>query len=542
MAVTLDSPANENPRTHSIPRIKDLATGISHTALLVRWRWRLVRNGRTRVFMVVGAIFAFGMLFAASSIGEMIRLIAERNSRETAAGDFAIGYLVAFSRGDFGGIAAFALGTAIAASIFGPLTGSSNLTLAPTEDLSTLHLHRLHRYFDSLILQAFSTIGALQLLSLTTVASLLTMDGNNRAYALLLTWSIWIALVFLTTVEGWLIEIVYRKYRMRLRFVLGGILATLIGVAIWFDPNNGSTFFGVGVYYSNALQGELLSIPTWIPFAGVLAIVTILGFIGASLCNFALNKPSAPTRGSTSVSGKRLPRIRISKNPTVALYQVILTQMSRTQAVARPIAVVFLLSIPAVWFTKGSFEVMTTLVLATPLAIVLGWTANALGVLGPGMTWLLSLPNTVRNIPGAIAGTSLGVIFIIFIAAWIPVTIIGRTTWLQVVSTGSAITITSFMMTRSGLSKAIHRPFLARLGSTRGDSIIPPLTAVTYTARFALFSGMLGIIVMSFDNVPLQWAVAGVFVSWSGFRYLMVKRSWANRSRQAQVTAVVATG
>jgi hypothetical protein len=157
------------------------------------------------------------------------------------------------------------------------------------------------------------------------------------------------------------------------------------------------------------------------------------------------------------------------------------------------------------------------------------------------MTWLLSLPNTVRNIPGVIASTSLGIVFIIFVAAWIPATIVGRTTWLQVASTGSALTITAVMMTRSGLSKAIHRPFLARL-STRGDSIVPPLTAVNYTVRFALFSGMLGIIVMTLDNIPLQWAIAGIFVSWSGLRYLMVKRSWANRSRQAQVTAVVAAG
>jgi hypothetical protein len=491
--------------------------------------------------MAIGAIAAFAMLFAASSIGEMIRLVAEMNSRETAAGDFAIGYLVAFSRGDFGGIAAFALGTAIAASIFGPLTGSSNLALAPAEDLSTLHLHKLHRYFDSLILQAFSTIGALQLLSLTTVASLLTMDGNNRPYALALTWTIWISLVVLTTLEGWLIEIVYREYGMKLRFILGGLLSIVIGVIIWFDPNHGSTFFGVGVYYSNALQGELASIPAWLPFSGVFIAIMLLGFVGATLCNVALNKPSIPGKDSTSTNGKRLPHLRVSNRPTVALYQVVLAQMFRTQTVARPIAVVFLLSIPAVWFTKGSLEVMTTLVLATPLAIVLGWTANALGVLGPGMTWLLSLPNTVRNIPGVIASTSLGIVFIIFVAAWIPATIVGRTTWLQVASTGSALTITAVMMTRSGLSKAIHRPFLARL-STRGDSIVPPLTAVNYTVRFALFSGMLGIIVMTLDNIPLQWAIAGIFVSWSGLRYLMVKRSWANRSRQAQVTAVVAAG
>lgn len=524
-----------------IPSASDLTTALAHTTLLVRWRWRLVRNGRAKALMITGALLAFLMLFMASSLGELVRWLAESaEARDTAAGDFAVGYLVAFKNGNFGSMAAFALGTAVAASIFGPLTGSANLSLAPAEDLSTLRLHRLHRYFDSLILQAFSTIGALQLLSLTTVASLLTMDGANRAYALLLTWSAWLVLVFLTTAEGWVIETVYRRYGMRLRFILGSVLAAIVAAAIWFDPDHGTTFFGVGVHYASALQGDINAIPVWAPFAICLAAVAALAFAGSVLCNAALNRPAAPARTANGKTGL-LARIGMSSNPNIALTQMTFKQMFRTQAVARPIIVVLAMAIPAVWITRASVEASTTLVLATPLAVALGWTANAFGVFGPGMTWLQSLPKVSRRLPAMIFGTSIATVAVIFLISWLPALLLGRIEPLKFGAAAAGMAVATLMMTRSGLSKAIHKPHLARLG-TRGDAIVPPLTAINYTMRFALFSGQLGILVFSQDRIWLQWLCVLGFTVWVGVRFWTVQRSWANRSRQAQLTAIVAAG
>jgi hypothetical protein len=513
----------------------DLRTAAGHTLLLARMRWRMVRTTGARVSMFVGLLVLFAMLYGASNIGQIIIYIAETDGGRTAAGIFAQQYITAFTRGDFGSLAAVALGSALAASLFSPLTGAANLSLASPEDLSTLRLHRLHRYFDSVTLQAFSTIGLLQMLALTTVASLLTLDGEGRGYALLLSWAAWGVLVPLTVAEAWAIEITYRKYGIRTRRVLGAIVLLAISVAIIVDPRHGTTLFGFGELYAALLQGEA-GAPWWLPFAVAAGMASVVIVGGLRLCQVALGYQAVPT----AAKGERRARA-LSKSEPVMLAQILLRQMWRTQEVARPVFVIVFLGIPAAWFTRGSETAMLTMVIAIPLAVALAWTVNVFGIIGPGMTWLGSQPNTLRRMLDLAFAVHISVSMGISLLVWVPPTLVG---WVSAEDAGQVLAgtlVATVLVGRSALRKSVFRPYLARLGN-RGDTVVPPLTAVNYTLRFALWSGQIGILTFVQDDVVLRWGIALVAIAWALFRFLLLRRQWADRARQARIVATVSAG
>lgn len=518
-----------------LPRPTDLASGLTHSLLLLRLRWRMIRRPAGKAAVWVGLGLLFLLILGASNIGQVIRYVAESDGDRTAAGAIALNYMFAFQRGEFGGLAAIALGSAVGASLFSPLTGSANLSLVSPEDLQGLRMPRLHRYFDSLFIHSLSTIGFLQIVSLTAVASLITIDGNSRTYALGITWAVWAVLILFTAAEGWLIEITYRRFGIRTRRILGLALVAAIAAALMFDPNHGSTLFGLGNLYADVLQ-QNLSVPGWVPFALLAAVGGGLLVAGATLCNAALARQAVPVTVHQKVRVKPL-----SADGDKALRQLVWRQLIRTSEVYRPIAVIVFVGIPAVWITQGNVATMTTLVVAVPLAVGLSWGVNFFGIIGPGMTWLASLPGVMRRLLDVGARVALGTALFIAVVIWAPAVAVGMVPLSAGAAVASGAVVSTVLTTRSALAKAVHRPFLARLGN-RGDTVVPPLTAVNYTMRFALWSGQIGVLVMSQSSAALQGILVVTLCAWAAVRYLMLRVQWSSRERQADVTALVAAG
>lgn len=512
-----------------------LRAGASHTGLLLRLRWRMIRTIRSRIMVVLGLAVLFAAMFASSSVGFMVRRIAEQGT-DSAMSQFAVNYILALERGDFGGVGALALGSAVAASLFSPFTGAANLSLAPGEDLAGLRPARLHRYFDALVTAGVSTIGFVQLLTLTAVASLLTL-GGGRVGGMLFTWAVWVPLLLAAVAEGWAIEWLHRRLGAKARrSVLAG-LATILGAAILLDPAHGRTLFGLGTVYSRTLRaaGEG-HIGTTITAIAVLTAVSVgLVFLGASVCQAALALPAVPVAGTKD--RKRL--IPISRHPQIAMFQILVSIVVRTGEIRRPIGTVLLLGIPAVWITSSGGQTMSTLVIAIPLAVALAWGVNCFGIIGPGMTWLASQPHVMKRLLTLTTLIQIGATMGVALLVWGPPLVFGRADLGSVATVAAGLAASAAMTTRSAASKAVRKPLLARLG-TRGDVIVPPLTAINYTLRFALWGGQVGVLVMGQGaNRQVQGALVVTVLAWTTARYIQLLWQWRDRTTQARVVAAV---
>lgn len=512
----------------STPTWAEVTNGYRDTRLLLKLRWRLVRSQRARFATWMGLVALILIVLLAANLGTMVRSFAE-SGVSTAAGTFAVNYIISLDRGELGLIGATALGAAILAALFAPFTGASMTGLAAEDDLTGLRPSRLHRFFDSLITTAVSTIGFLQLFALTAVGSLLTLSGG-RVEGLLFTWSIWPFLLLLTVTEGWVIELIYRTYGPTVRKLLFASVLTAVAAAITFDPNNGRTLFGLGEHFVATINAA-----TQHDWPRILAAIGVLAALGAFLlgaglmaCRTALGKPA----GVPASRNDRRVLVPMSTRPNIALAQVLFAQVFRTLSIRRPIYTILLLGLPAVMFAP-SFNVMTTFVVAVPLSVALAAGVNFFGVIGSGMPWLASQPGLMRTLLWQVMAVQFLLMLALVALVWMPGTLLGVVDPGDAAAVAAGSFVSALFTTRSATHKSINRPFLVQLGS-RGDMIAPPLTTVNYTLRLALWSGQLGVLTLSTDGY-LQIALITAAICVVGLRTIQLGRQWADRDVQAFV-------
>lgn len=517
-----------------VPSHTEVRDALRDTNLLLKLRWRLVRSNTGKSGIWVGLTLLMGALFLASNVGTLIRQYAEEGIN-TAAGTFATNYVVALDRGDLGTVGATALGSAMAVSLFAPFTGASMSALTSPEDLFGLRPTRLHRYFDSIITTGFSTIGFLQLFALTGVGSLLTLNGGRPA-GLLFTWSVWPVLVLATVAEGWAIELIYRSFGPNFRKILGFGLLAILGAVLLSDPNHGKTLFGLGDQFVNTLNAASEHNSGFVVKAAAIttASILVLFMVGIALSRAALARPAT----SKQIVTDRKRRLPLSKNPNIALTQLLFAQVLRTSDIRRPLLTVFVVGIPATWINGSIAATTTTMVVAVPLSVALAFGINTFGVLGPGMSWLASQPNLMRNLLYFTVSVQIAITIGLSALIWFPATVFGHADTADIAAIAAGTVVATLFTTRSAASKSVNRPYLTKL-DTRGNMIVPPLTAINYTIRFALWSGQLGVLVMNQDSL-LRMLLVAAAITWTSLRFIQLFRLWSDRDVQSFVVKQVA--
>lgn len=514
--------------------IRDITTGLRDTGLLLSWRWRAFRQPIIRVWIAIGACIMFAGLMLSANLGYMIKLMAATGT-ETAAGTFAATWILSLQRDQLGDIGALTLGGAIVAAVFAPFTGSSTLALAPVEDLHGMRLSRLHRYFDSLAINCVSGIGLLQLLALTAVTSVLTLDGQ-RGPAMLMTWVVWFLVIALTTSAGWTLEWVVRRWGVMMRRIVAAVMLAIAGIAVFFDPNHGKTLFGIGDGYAKTIRaasaGDLsvLILPTMVLFV----IGTVLLFVGFVTTRQALALPMTVVHTSKERRAWRIP----SSN-TWHMAQTLLLTLWRTPECRRPVAAVVIVGVPGVAFVQMNANMETAVMLAVPLAIALAWGVNIFAVLGPGMTWLTSRPGLMRNITWISAGIQIAITYALTCLLWTVSTLAGKADPNAPYHLLTGGFIAAVLAASVSLYLSVNRPIRARL-SGRGDALVPPLTALQYLMRLLFLACLPAAVAVTFDP-PMQLllmlasvVVALPLLAWSAHR-------WRNPAVRSQVVTTVAS-
>jgi hypothetical protein len=517
-----------------VPTPADCVAGIQGTGMLMRVRWRMVRGVGPKVSVVVGVAMMFLALYLCANLGGMVRTIAEEGTGSDAS-MYAVNFIVSLERGQIGAFGALVLGSVVATALFFSLTGVGGGSFFTAPELVGIRPHRLHRYFDTLVVQAVSTVGVFQLVALTALGSLMTLDGQ-RGPGFLIVWAMWPMVAALEVMVAWAIELAQRVYGPVARRVAVTVLGCGAGIALFLDPMHGQTLFGAGDLFASGIRKATLghwtdALPV---FTFTMVLTALFVIVGLTLTQAALLKPVIPLPAPRSYR-----RWKISTNPMFALTQILLLQVVRTGAIRRPILAVAMVAPPAVLLSHGSFTVLLTLVVTIPMCVCLAWGVNIFGVIGPGMTWLTVQPNVNRMILGIAVAVQLFMITVLSVGVWGPATMFGIIDSRTAGSVAAATVVAALITTRSAAAKSVLRPYHVNV-SQRGDQIIPTLTSINYTLRLVLGGGLVGILVLTVQSLPYQLGtVAGVAI-WTTYRFIKLAQYWASRSVQARIVAVVA--
>lgn len=514
------------------PMVKESVTGAADTARMVRLRWDALRSTRSRAFSVVAVVLVCVGVISAANMGLAVKFMAMQGL-DSAAGIFARSWILSLERNEIGDIGAITLGGAVIAAVFAPFTGSATVSVIPADDLSTVRPARLHRYFDSLLINAFSGIGLLQLFALTGIASVLTIEGNHSV-ALTVTWLIWVSVIVLTSTIGWTLEWLTRTYGKYARLTVAATLVAVVAVLSLRDPLEIRRLFGLGAAYAKwmkeaSLTGEFLT-----PAAAITVLTVLLLIAGLAATRAALNRP-APA--ANTARNRRAPQGTYGDRATVIA--LLTNSIYRTVESRRPILAILLLGVPAVLFLEVTSSVENALMMAVPLAVSLAWGVNLFGLFGQAMPWLVTQP----RIPDLMfkyafyvqaALVALLVMFLLSLAA-----LRGNASPQVAFSVLCGGVAAGALSSAVSLRLAVKKPMRAVL-TGRGDALVPPVTALGYLLLLLVTACAPAAVIAT--ALPL-WAKAPATIAAVAAALLIQNRSqriWSHPTQRSAVTAAVA--
>lgn len=511
--------------------LHEVKTGWQATRMLTILRWRMLRSTRMRVITVIGALMLFLSIMTTINMGYAAQVAAQ--TADTRQGDFARIWATILSTGEVMNIGAVAVGGALLTAILAPLLGASTVPLAPTEDLYGIRPARIHRYFDSLLINSISGLGVLQLLVLTSVASLLTMDGL-RAPGIFYSWSLWVLFIFFMTTLGWLLEWVFRRFGRQMKKYLLISFVIIVGFSLLIDPNHGSTLFGASNLYTDTIRQ---SIDGWT------TLTTIAIFVNLTVAFAMLILGIQSTRKALLLPPQAKPMKDFRKYKTLGKnsYKILLSMvfriLNRTAEVRKPLTGLILSGFVVMLFLPLDSVAQFSIIAAIPLTLSLAWGTNIYGLIGTGMIWLESNPKLLNKLP-------LVVFFLQFISSVVlfaSLLVVSFLTKNATPEQGFTLMvggiIASFSAASISLYLATSNPHRARLSGS-GDSIIPPVTAIYYML-ILLFAGPVPVsLVLTLTDFTLQSVIMLAVIGLALFFLLRTFLIWKNRNKRAQLIAM----
>lgn len=514
---------------------------LKDTFAILYLRWTMLRSAKSKIAIWAGIILIGISVVGTSYAGSAIKKLAS-NTDESAMvpRTFAITYLESFLRGELGTLVATTLGLAIISVMVAPFTGASSTSLISHYQLVSVRASDRHRFTDSIVAQLFSSISLLQLLTLTAVGSLLTLD-EGRVEGILYAWISWPTLIMLSTFFIWLAEYLYRRLGERKRIML--LLATLgaIGIAVLFDPMHGSTVFGIGTGYAFLIQ-HFHSFPLYVKGIAVLMIAVLftgLTVLSWMMCRKALSQPEMFR--PHQLKARKVSLWRTSNSAFVETVHFLVMQLWRNLEIRKPLIMVTIFGAAMIFFGSTTISIMGTMILIVPLISALSWGANVFGILGNGYIWISSNPKMRKHILWIFAGMQVATALTLFVIMCIPAILAGRADGSVLMGALIGTVATSCIMTRSALNKSVHSPYQYKAGH-RGETSLPPAAILSYTFRFSLWAGGYGFIAVASANLQTQAAMLALAIAWSAFRLNRLNKKFlSDRTLQDKIIYTIGT-
>jgi hypothetical protein len=495
----------------------NLLQGMSDSLNIMAFKWRSIRPKIQRLWILLAVGFAIAILLGTAYSGQGLRTVITTAATETESlRDTLLLWVNIFLQDNASTAMGGILWALVASVLLIPLVGYSFASIIPEGDLASIKITDSHKIADSLFLQFVSSISFIQVLTLTALTSILTIDSDNPGIGIVVSWLLWSLSVMATVLSAWFFEFLLRKYGIKAKviaLVLIGIVTSLLYVIF---PNDIAGFFGLGEKYSSLIQS--LTLNNGFPILAIalvfLAAVIILGSLISYVASNTLKIPEKTKK--TDRSKIFLARIGLAdKNNIDNMSQFFANMIIRQSNIWKPLllSTVFAVVMAVVFF--AFYEVLFTVSTLIPIMIALVWSINIFGILGSGTTWLVSLPGAKMQLLGSVVKVQyviIGLITLLIMALVLAFyqPSVGVFSDFLLATVVSSIVITQFALERSVRSPHRYRVHI------RGESVLPPNKAFSYMAQlfflgFAMSGVMYGIGSVPYGMIGLpNLAVIGV--------------------------------
>lgn len=510
---------------------------------LLYMRWVIVRSTATKILLCLGGIALIVGLVSLSSTGSLVKLAASTDREDLSALKvYAQSYLLSYQSGELSGLISSTLAFVMVSVILTPFTGTSITSLIPHHQLVSVTKSSKHRFSDSVIAQFFSSISVLQLFMLTIVASLLSID-EGRVASVSYAWISWSSLVMLSCLFTWVAEFIARTLSMKHIFFLVAATLGTLGIALLLDPHHGRTLFGIGEFYVMLVQN--FSTLSWWQKAGAILMVAsidaILLFVTYLLSMHTLSKPE---RVRQKKSTKALRYYPYSSNRMLSSWRLLGTQLWRSSEIRKPLLMAVAFSLVPIIFLSSRYSVLNGIVLIVPIISALSWGSNMFGLIGSGWVWLSTNPYIRSKIIWVGFTTQVLVSCALFLLMSVPPLLLHKVSGDDVLVGFSGLLVASLLMSRSAMSKSVHRPYPYRSGK-RGETSLPPLTILEYTVRFIGWSGGIGLLTVAIGTsfgIYIQVLFMALVAAWSVTRIHFLQSKFVKKiSLQSRIIRAIGT-
>lgn len=530
------------------PKISSGTTGLSPSttinamrdlALVVTTRWRFVRSFRTRVFFAMAAYLITIIAGLAVNAGALFADLATYADSEESV--LARVWLGNIAENDYGLLGVSFIATGLGIALLAPFTGASSLTLIDDDSAMPFSFTRGRRFFDSITFAAISGVGVVHFIVTILTASLLSVDGA-RLPGIMLALILWMAFLVLASVIGWLSEIAVAKLGKIVKWIYGAVLG-ILGFLAYTQPAIQEVFINIASGYGMWVRAAAVPDAWWSPIlAFALALVLLMGLVvlGFGFARYWDNLPPHFSGRTLRLKNQKRQLTRVS-----GVSSMVTRVLWRTREIKRTVmAVAIAGSISSTYFFATAPEsIIGGLMIGVPAISMLVWPSNAFGVLGSGLTWMLSQPRFKKTLPFwflLISQVQTILIMSILIAPmmlfhWELLAEVPLVTW----ATGLANVI---ILPAVALIISINKPHTVRL-TGRGESILPPAAAIGYLIGFGALSAITSSLFIAFAELG-QHYIIGIFflITTLGISLFFLANTMWKQPKKQQAVLYAATG
>lgn len=519
-----------------------LINGFSDTFTLLAFRWQTIPKRKYKVILAVVFLIGLSFLYMAANTGSLLISAATMPEGYVApqTRDLAVTYLKSFSNNELSVFVSGVLGATVAMIFVTPFSGYSLGGIISSRDMSTVKSNDNYKLSDSILVQGVSSLSILQLLSLTFLSSLLTIEGGTGA-GIIFGWFAWIALVVFTVAFMWSIEYVNRRYgfKTKVAIILG--LVGLVVAAILIDPFHGTTFFGLSPLYVNVIQSigtSFSGAQIFLSFASIIALIVIFGLV----INFVGGKTLTYVEPVMFKKGKQGKINIITQGAKVSFTKLMLVLIFRYKVVWRPVLITTVMAALFVVILGNSNNmVLASFIVATPLVVSMSFGVNLFGVLGSANIWLVSLPEWRRTALYRLVSVQMLVMGVSYGMLFIPALVLEKFSFGEILHAVPAALAIMVIMSLFSVTKSLNKP-IKYVPSSRGDSILPPVTMLSYMLQLVILGGVIGGGIYSLGDPLQQWGALALVTVVSYILFTRLNRKWLYKEEYVNKVIELTTG
>lgn len=516
-----------------------LLKGLNDTMDIFAFKWNMFPGRVSKAVLTFGAAAIVFLIYLAASLGTFIKqAVVQLPDGDQGKETFLI-FLKVFIDNSSGFMLGGMFWAMLLAALFMPLIGFSFGSIIPEGDLVSVKRNNNHKISDSIFLQIGSSISVVQIVAVTGLVSMFTVDRIAPGYAIVASWGLWVIASLFSSLSTWFFELLLRKFGTKSKMISLAVIASTVAALMLTVPTETLNFFGAAPMYIDFLNElssvNILAFLAWTGAVGAVsvALLMLISFTASK----ALNLPEPPARKDSNVTF--FARIGLEeKNFVGSTTQFITNTILQQPNILRPLLIGFFFT-AAMSVTFYSFtQTLGSVASLIPVMVALAWTINVFGVFGSGTTWLLSLPKAKEALLSSVLKVHHFITLFIVACIGTAVVLIYSLPFSELYSFVLASMGGSLLIAQSSLKQSIYTPYRFRV-NIKGESIIPPTKVISSLFRLFLYGFLASGAIYAAQVLPTYSMLAqtGVFLLiaiFSVMKYRKLQKEWMHNNEIVQ--------